>query len=278
MSANRSTMLLTALAMFAFAANSVLCRVALRTTTIDPASFTAVRLAAAAAALYLLTLRRQPRNVGGNWPSALALFAYAAAFSFAYVRLPTGVGALLLFGAVQATMVARGVSQGERVRPLQAAGMAVAIAGLVVLLIPNGIDAATPVLASALMLLAGVAWGVYSLRGRGTGDPAAATRGNFIRSLPFAAVLVAAAWPTLRLDAAGILLAVVSGAITSGMGYIVWYAVMKRLPSTQAATVQLSVPAIAAASGAILLGETLSAVQLAAGAAIIGGIWLTLRR
>jgi drug/metabolite transporter (DMT)-like permease len=278
MTTGRSTLLLTALAMLAFAANSVLCRVALRTTAIDPASFTAVRLVAAAAALYLLTQRRQPRTVGGNWPSAVALFAYAAAFSFAYVRLPTGVGALLLFGAVQATMVARGLSQGERVGPLQAAGMAIALAGLVVLLVPNGLDTSAPPGASALMLVAGIAWGVYSLRGRGAGDPAAATRGNFIRSLPFAALLIAAAWPTLSLDAAGVTLAIVSGAVTSGMGYIVWYAVMKRLASTQAATVQLSVPAIAAASGAILLGETLSAVQLAAGVAIIGGIWLTLRR
>lgn len=274
----RATLLtLTALAMLAFAANSVLCRLALRHTPIDPASFTAIRLASAALVLWLIVRVRAPRSAaGGNWPSALALFAYAAAFSFAYTGLQAGMGALILFGSVQATMVSIGVWRGERLGLFQATGMAIAIAGLAGLLLPQGAVPAPPVVAAGLMMAAGAAWGVYSLRGRVVPDATAATQGNFARTVPMAAVLALASVPWLRFDPAGAVLAVASGAVASGLGYVVWYTVTPQLKAAHAATVQLSVPLIATAAGVLLLGETMSPLQLLAGAAIIGGIWLSL--
>jgi drug/metabolite transporter (DMT)-like permease len=277
---NRATLLsLTALAMLAFAANSVLCRLALRHTAIDPASFTAIRLACAALVLWLIVRVRSPAGApGGNWPSALALFAYAAAFSFAYTGLPAGMGALILFGAVQATMVGIGVSRGERLGLFQAPGMLVALAGLAGLLLPQGAVPAPPLGAAALMMAAGAAWGVYSLRGRVVPDATAATQGNFARTVPMAAALAVASVPWLRFDPAGAALAVASGALASGLGYVVWYTVTPHLKAAHAATVQLSVPLIATAAGVLLLGETMSPLQLLAGAAIIGGIWLSLAK
>jgi drug/metabolite transporter (DMT)-like permease len=261
--------------MLAFAANSVLCRLALRDTQIDAATFTFVRLAAGALALALF-VRRPTRDAaaGGNWTSAFALFLYAAAFSFAYTRLPAGIGALLLFGTVQTTMVAYGVWRGERPTALQILGMLLAVGGLVVLLWP-GASAPSPI-AAALMLVAGIAWGGYSLRGRSSTAAQAATRGNFIRSVPMAAALLLAAFATLRVDAQGLVLAVASGALASAGGYVVWYSVTPLLQPSQAATVQLSVPLIATIAGVVLLGETMSPGQLAAGACILGGIWLSL--
>ena len=214
-----SLLLLTALTMLAFAANSVLCRLALRSTQVDPASFTAVRLACAALVLWLIVrVRRTKAAGGGSWLSAAALFVYAAAFSFAYTGLPAGIGALILFGAVQATMVGHGLWRGERLGLYQALGMASAIAGLVALLLPHGAVAAPPLSSSALMLAAGAAWGMYSLRGRGAQDATAATQGNFARTLPMVAVLVLASVPMLRFDAAGLLLAATSGSLASGPG------------------------------------------------------------
>jgi drug/metabolite transporter (DMT)-like permease len=191
--------------MFAFAANSLLCRAALRDTAIDAATFTAVRLASGAALLALLA--RGGR--GGSWASALALFTYAAGFSFAYLRLSAGTGALLLFGAVQATMIGRGVLAGERLRGGQVLGLALAVAGLLGLLLP-GISA-PPLGGALLMLLAGVAWGAYSLRGRGSGNPLGATAGNFARAVPFALALLAATHRGASWDAAGILYAILGG-------------------------------------------------------------------
>lgn len=274
----RATLLsLTALAMLAFAANSVLCRLALRNTPIDPASFTAIRLASAALVLWLIVRARAPAAAtGGNWPSALALFIYAAAFSFAYTGLAAGLGALILFGSVQATMVGIGVWRGERLGLLQITGMAVAMAGLVGLLMPQGGVPAPPAAAAALMMAAGAAWGVYSLRGRVVPDATAATQGNFARTLPMAAALTLASLSSLRFDGVGAALAVASGALASGMGYVVWYTVTPQLKSAHAATVQLSVPLIATAAGVVLLGETMSVLQLLSGAAILGGIWLSL--
>lgn len=275
----RSTLLLlTAVTMVAFAANSVLGRLALRHTGIDPVSFTATRLGAAALVLWLLMQWRGARvpDGGGSWTSALSLFAYAAAFSFAYVALPTGIGALLLFGAVQATMMGYGLWRGERPGGLQALGMAVAALGLVGLVLPHGTVAPPSPLAAGLMLVSGTAWGVYSLRGRSAPDAAAATQGNFARSLPFAAAMVLAGLPGLRLDGPGLALAALSGGVTSALGYIAWYTVAGKLQASQAATVQLSVPLIAAAAGVLLLGETMTPLQLGAGAAIVGGIWLSL--
>lgn len=275
---NRATLLpLTALAMLAFAANSVLCRLALRHTAIDPASFTTIRLAAAAGVLWLVVRARSPGGAaGGNWPSALALFAYAAAFSFAYTGLPAGLGALILFGAVQATMVGIGLWRGERLGLFQATGMAIALAGLAGLLLPQGAVPAPPLGAAALMMTAGAAWGIYSLRGRVVPDATAATQGNFARTLPMAAALALASLPWLRFDPGGAALAVASGAVASGMGYVVWYTVTPHLKAAHAATVQLSVPLIATAAGVLMLGETMSLWQQLAGGAILGGIWLSL--
>lgn len=270
------TLLLTTLAMLAFAGNSLLCRVALRDTSIDPASFTALRLLAGALVLgLLLRLRQGPSAISGDWRGAVALFAYAAAFSYAYVNLDAGAGALLLFAAVQLSMIAWGLIKGERLTPLQALGWALALAGLVGLLLPG---ASTPALAaSLLMVLSGIAWGAYSLLGRGSGDPLAATAGNFIRTLPITAVLCLVALPSLEWDGPGIVYALLSGGLTSGLGYAIWYAALPRLAATQAASIQLSVPLLTALAGSLLLSEPLTGRLLIAGLAILGGIVLVLR-
>jgi hypothetical protein len=180
--------LLTIVAMFAFAGNSLLCRIALKGTSIDPATFTSVRIVSAAIVLWIiLRSRGQSQPFAGNWLSAFALFTYAAAFSFAYVSLAAGTGALLLFGAVQATMIGYALCRGERLRMLQWTGLACALAGLVALVLPG--VSAPPLLASLLMLCAGIAWGAYSLRGKRAADPTATTAGNFIRAIPFAAAI-----------------------------------------------------------------------------------------
>jgi drug/metabolite transporter (DMT)-like permease len=266
---------LTLLAMVAFAANSLLCRLALRTTAIDPATFTAIRLFAGAAMLAgLVALKR--RRPGGTWTSALALFAYAAAFSFAYVRLPAGTGALLLFGAVQVTMHAWGLWSGERLSGQQTLGLLLAAAGLVGLLLPG--LTAPPLGSAAMMLLAGIAWGVYSLRGKSGGDPTAATAGNFVRSLPFALLLALVAARPVGLDRTGVVYAMASGALASGLGYAVWYAVLPSLRATTAASVQLSVPVIAALGGVLLLAEPITLRLVLGSAAVLGGIAAVLRR
>jgi drug/metabolite transporter (DMT)-like permease len=269
---------LTTVAMVAFAANSLLCRATLQYTGTDAVAFTAVRLLAAAATLWLLVAHRKGSPLGGNWRSAMALFVYAAAFSYSYVQLPAGLGALLLFGAVQLTMIGWGIVRGERLRATQAAGLGVASLGLLLLLLPTQLSPVVPVTASALMLLAGFAWGVYSLQGRGASDPAGATRGNFFRCLAFLPLLPLLAPTAMALDGSGLLLGIASGAIASAGGYVIWYMVTRRLSATQAATVQLSVPVIAAGAGALLFGETLTALQLTAGLGILAGIWLSLWR
>ena len=273
--------LLTTLAMLAFAGNSLLCRLALRDTGIDAASFTAIRLASGALILAaLLMLRGKRPTAGGSWPMAAMLFAYAACFSFAYRDLTASTGALLLFGAVQLTMMGYGLATGERTGGVKLVGMALALGGLVWLLLPG--LAAPPWLEAALMLAAGAAWGVYSLLGKGAGDPTAATGGNFLRALPFAAVLILAAGTTGTVDRSvdymGALYAVLSGAVTSGLGYVLWYAALPMLRATSAATVQLCVPAIAALGGAVLLAEPVTMRLLVASVAVLGGIALTIYR
>jgi drug/metabolite transporter (DMT)-like permease len=269
--------LLTIVAMFAFAGNSLLCRVALKGTSIDPATFTTVRVASAALVLWIiLRARRVSRPIGGNWISAFALIAYAVAFSFAYVSLAAGTGALLLFGAVQATMIGYGLARGERLRARQWLGVACALAGLVGLVLP-GLSAPAPV-ASLLMLCAGVAWGVYSLRGKGAADPIATTAGNFVRAVPFAIAVSAGTFAHMSIDGNGLLFAALSGALTSGVGYVIWYAALKELRSATAATVQLSVPLIAALGGIALLGEPLTARLALSSIAILGGIALVVAR
>ncbi|MDE2579010.1 MAG: DMT family transporter [Hyphomicrobiales bacterium] len=266
---------LTTLAMLAFAANSVLCRLALARTAIDPAAFTLARLACGAVVLLAIALfTGRARKIGGSWSGAAALFVYAAAFSFAYVSLPAGAGALLLFGAVQATMILYGLARGERMRALQWLGLGLALGGLVALLAP-GASAPSPH-GAALMLAAGAAWGVYSLIGRTAGDPFLATSGNFLRAAPMAAALALAFGFRHGLDMQGLYYAALSGGIASGLGYVIWYAALPGLSATQAASVQLSVPVIATIGGALLLGEAISSRQIGAALAILGGIALVI--
>lgn len=269
--------MLTTLAMLAFAGNSLLCRLALKHTGIDASSFTIIRLISGALALWLLVrLRPGTADGRGSWASALALFVYAAGFSFAYVSLPAATGALLLFGAVQATMIGVGLWRGERLRGGQLIGLMLALAGLVGLLLPG--LSAPPLLGALLMLGAGVAWGVYSLRGKGAGDPTRVTAGNFARTLPLAAVLGLLSLSHVTLDVAGMAYAVASGALSSGMGYAIWYTALPGLKATQAATIQLSVPVLAATGGIVLLGEPLTLRLLLATLAILGGIALVIHR
>lgn len=268
-------LVLTLLAMSAFAGNSLLCRLALRETGIDAASFTSVRIASGALCLWLIVMMRGgERGADGSWLSALALFAYAAGFSFAYVSLPAGTGALLLFGAVQVTMIGWGLWRGERLSGRQLAGLVIAFGGLVGLMLPG--LAAPPLRGSALMLGAGLAWGVYSLRGSGVGDATRITAGNFLRAVAFAAALSAATLGRASLDGAGIGYAIASGALASGVGYAIWYTALKGLRATTAATVQLSVPVIAAAGGIAFLDERLTVRLVVASAAILGGIALVI--
>ncbi|HMC15300.1 MAG TPA: DMT family transporter [Albitalea sp.] len=270
-------LVLTLLALTAFAGNSLLCRIALKRSEIDPASFTSLRIASGALVLWLLVrLRTGAATSLGNWPSALALFAYAAAFSFSYVTLTAATGALLLFGAVQATMIGYGLWAGERLHGRQVLGLIVALAGLVGLLLPG--LSAPPLQGSALMLAAGVAWGVYTLRAKGSGDPLRVTAGNFMRAVvPTAALsLVTLAW--FSFDGLGLACAIASGALASGVGYAIWYTALPGLSVTTAATAQLSVPVIAAAGGIVLLGEPLSVRLVLASAAVLGGIALVVIR
>lgn len=270
-----ATLLLTVLAMLAFAGNSLLCRLALRHTSIDPASFTSIRIISGALSLWLIIqLRSGTRAAAGSWPSALALFAYAAAFSFAYVSLPAATGALLLFGAVQATMIGYGLWAGETLGMRQSAGLFCAVIGLAGLLLPG--LSAPPLPAAALMLGAGVAWGVYSLRGKGTADPAGVTAGNFLRAAPMAVTLSVVTLPWISLDGSGICYAIASGALASGVGYAIWYTALRGLQATSAATVQLSVPVIAAIGGIVFLGEPITLRLLIASTAILGGIALVI--
>ena len=319
-------MSLTLVTMLCFAGNSVFCRLALRQTTIDAASFTTLRLLSGALVLVLLVYARRQfqgtegakltatatlttptaaaisaasampaasikstappisaaapatatstaavkTTTSGNWPSALALFVYASAFSWSYTHLSTGIGALLLFGAVQATMILTGLWRGERLSARQTAGLVMALGGVVAILSP-GIDA--PPLASALLMMAsGVAWGVYSLRGRNATDPTGDTAGNFWRAALMALLVSAVLLSQAQLDGMGALYAVLSGALTSGMGYALWYAVLPKLTRTRAAAVQLSVPVLASLAGAVFVGEPLTLSLLLTSAAVLGGI------
>jgi drug/metabolite transporter (DMT)-like permease len=267
---------LTALAMTAFAANSILCRLALKATQIDPSSFTLVRLASGALTLWILVRFRSGDSArAGNWRSALCLFAYAGAFSYAYVTLDAGTGALLLFGAVQATMILVGLLRGERLTTLQTTGLVLALAGLVSLLLP-GVTAPSWI-GAILMVSAGIAWGAYSLLGRGNTRPTATTAGNFIRGAGLAVVLSLVTLPWLHFDLRGAGYAVLSGAIASGLGYALWYTALPGLKATQAATVQLSVPVIAAAGGILILGEHLTLRLALCSIAILGGIAMVLQ-
>lgn len=263
--------------MIAFASNSILCRLALREATIDAASFTALRLLSGALALSPLLLRQPPPRWHGvsSWTSGLALFTYAAAFSFAYLRLTAGAGALVLFGTVQLTMLGIGFSRGQRITPRQALGLGLAIAGLLVLTLAN-VGAPDPI-GVALMALSGCAWGVYSMRGGRSSNPVATTAGNFARTTPLVVGLVLFGLPAAHASPRGVGLAILSGALASGMGYIIWYAALRQLLAVEAALVQLSVPVLAAGAGIVFLGEPLTLRLCVAGFAILLGIAVATR-
>ncbi|MCW8908608.1 MAG: DMT family transporter [Sedimenticola sp.] len=271
------TALLTTLAMIAFAANSLLCRLALGGETIDAASFTTLRLASGALMLWLVTQagsRPVTRPLSRDWLSAAMLFLYAVTFSFAYTTLSTGTGALILFGAVQLTMFLVGLRRGEHFSPLSWTGLAIALAGLVYLLSP-GISAPDP-FGALLMVAAGIGWGVYSLRGQGASHPLHGNARNFLLALPMALLVSLVFYDDRLLTPSGMLIAIFSGAVASGLGYIIWYAALKGLSATGAATVQLSVPVIAAFGGVMLLSEAVTTRLIIASAATLGGVALAL--
>jgi drug/metabolite transporter (DMT)-like permease len=264
---------LTAAALLCFASNSLLARGALRDGLADAATFSALRLAAGAGVLAIVARCMRRWSVGaGSWASAVALFAYAAAFSLSYVRIGAATGALLLFPSVQATMICWSVVRGKPPTLRQWSGIALTLAGLAVLTLPSA--GAPDVLGAVFMVVAGVAWGIYSIRGRTASDPVATTTDNFVRTVPMACVLVLAyvAASPPRVTVAGVCLAVASGAIASGGGYIAWYAVLPALGPTRAGTIQVAVPAIAAAGAVLLLGEPASTRLIVSSMAILAGI------
>lgn len=267
---------LTGVAMLAFAANSLLCRMALGQQLIDPASFTTVRILSGAVTLAVLISLRQRSwaFTRPRYPAVASLFIYMIFFSFAYVTLSAATGALLLFGAVQLTMFAAALREGERFSALSWCGLGIAFSGLIYLVAP-GVTAPDP-LGAVLMLLAGAGWGAYSLIGRGAADPLRETADNFVYSVPPALVASLVLFGDVQASAPGLLLAVASGALASGMGYAIWYAVLPNLSTGRAATVQLSVPIIAAIGGVIFLAESVSLRLGISSLLTIGGIWLVL--
>jgi len=267
----------TSLAMLAFAGNSIICRLALRDGAIDPASFTSVRLLAGAITLLLVisvTRRNTPFRSHGSWLSALILFLYAVAFSYAYTTLSAGAGALILFAFVQATMITMGLWSGDRPRATEWLGWLLAFAGVIWLVLP-GVEA-PPAGGALLMALSGVAWGIYSIRGRNESEALSSTTSNFLLSVVFVIALALATFANAQVSLRGVLLAVLSGALTSGIGYVIWYAALDYLSAMQAAMVQLSVPAIAAAGGVLLLAEPVSMRLLVSSALVLGGISIAL--
>jgi drug/metabolite transporter (DMT)-like permease len=272
-----SLILTTLLAMLAFAGNSLLCRIALQHTPIDATSFTSIRLMSGAVMLGLMIrLRGGFIRKSGNWTSALALFAYAACFSIAYINLPAAVGALLLFGAVQITMIGYGLWAGERLRWVQVVGLIIALAGLIGLLLPG--LSTPPLQGSMLMLGAGMAWGIYSLMGRGSHHPIHATAGNFGRAVPLAIILSLINRTHFSWDSAGVGYAVLAGAIASAGGYVLWYYALPQLRATQAASIQLSVPILAAIGAIGFLNEPITLRLGLTSIAVLGGIALVIHR
>ena len=270
------TIAYTAAALVAFAGNSILTRLALGRGTIDAASFATVRLAAGTAMLLLVTVSTQKDRfrMQGSWTSAVLLFAYAVPFSFAYISLSAGTGALSLFGSVQLTMLLAALWSGERPHSLQWLGLTFALAGLVYLVLPG--LAAPSLVGSASMALAGISWGFYSLRGRGARNPLDQTTSNFVRAIPLVIAVSLLARSQLHLKWNGALLAVASGALTSGLGYVLWYAALRGLTATRAAVIQLPVPILAGAGGVLFLGEAISTRLVLSTMIVLGGISLAL--
>ena len=271
------TVFYTIFALICFAFNSILCRLALKSDEIDAPSFTAIRLISGAVMLFVIYSffgKKDSENKQGNWLSAFLLFLYAICFSFAYLGLTTATGALILFGSVQLTMIIFALVNGERPQILEWFGLILAFGGLVYLVFPG--LAAPPILYSMLMMSAGIAWGFYTLRGKGSENPLADTTGNFIRTVPMILVLGLPFLSQIQLSNYGITLAILSGAFASGIGYSVWYAVLKHHTATRAAILQLAVPALAATGGAILLSEVISIRLILASSLILGGICLAI--
>lgn len=270
------TLLITAFALLMFAANSVLCRMALGAGTVDAASFSSIRLASGAAMLLLIVLSRDRGKIdrGGDWSSAFWLFLYAVPFSFAYLGLTAGTGALILFGSVQTTMLLLAWRSGERPSRAQWTGLLIALGGLVYLVSPG--LSAPPAWNAAWMAVAGASWGIYTLRGRNGGDALLRTTGNFVRAVPMVTVVSAVTWSQANITATGAVLAVISGSLASALGYVAWYMALKHLTATKASTLQLSVPVIAALGGAVLLAESLTLRLVLASTLVLGGVALTL--
>lgn len=264
---------LTILALLAFAGNSILCRYALKGDVIDASSFTVIRLIAGAVFLVLLVLFKNNGKFdwkAGSWSSSLFLFVYAAAFSFSYISLNTGVGALILFGFVQLTMVLVSIARGNKLFIIEWIGLFIAFSGLTLLLLPS---ATAPSLSGfILMAVSGIAWGFYTLAGKGAVNPVTQTATNFLRTLPFAIVLMVLSLDTLTMSKQGFLLAILSGAITSGLGYAIWYAAIKQLSITQAAVLQLTVPIIAAFGGILFSAEAITTDLIVSSLLVLGGI------
>ncbi|MBY6185234.1 DMT family transporter [Marinobacter hydrocarbonoclasticus] len=267
----------TTLALIAFAGNSVLCRLALGAEKIDAANFTTIRLLSGIAVLLLIVSVRPKavRPAGkGSWKAATFLFLYAITFSYAYVTLDTGTGALILFGAVQISMMVISFLSGDRFHPIEWLGLAVAFAGFVYLMLPG---VSTPSLTGfILMSVAGAAWGAYTLSGKGSDSPLSDTCDNFLRTLPFVLILLAVTFDTQHLTLHGVLLAVLSGGVTSGIGYALWYLALSELSAIKAATLQLLVPVLAAAGGILFAEEALSVRLMVSSLLILGGIWVVI--
>jgi len=271
------TIFYTSFALVCFALNSLLCRLALGAEAIDAASFTTVRLISGAIALLIINLffgKKELQTKSSNWVSAFFLFAYAVCFSFAYLNLTTGTGALILFGSVQTTMITLALVSGERPRILEWIGLILALSGLIYLVFPS--LSAPPLASSVLMTTAGIAWGFYTLRGKGSTNPLAETTGNFVRAVPFVILVSLPFLSQIHLSQKGIVLAVLSGAVASGIGYSVWYSVLKFHTATRAAILQLSVPALAGIGGVIILSEVVSRRLLFSTILILGGIGLAI--
>ena len=269
------TILLTTLAMIAFASNSLLNRFALGQDAIDPVSYTTIRLTSGAVMLFLIASLQRKKDratLRGSWISAAFLFLYAITFSFAYLSLTTGTGALILFGSVQVTMIIVALRNGERPHMLEWIGLFLALGGLSYLVFP-GLTAPSPI-GSVLMAVAGISWGLYTIRGRGSQNPLVITAGNFVHAVPMILVVLLISFKNVSISSSGVMYAVLSGALASGVGYVIWYAALRGLTTTRAATVQLSVPVIAAWSGVVVLAESVSARLVIAGILILGGIAL----
>ena len=267
----------TSLALIAFASNSVLCRLALGENSIDAASFTAIRLISGVVVLAIifgLSASQSSSNSNtksrGSWRASAMLFLYAITFSYAYLLLETGTGALILFASVQITMVLVDIISGNRPRPIEWVGMIVAFLGFIYLVAP-GVSAPSPI-GLILMVVSGIAWGFYTLAGRGSSQPLADTTFNFLRTLPLVAILVLATFSNTTLSTTGIVLAILSGGIASGTGYSIWYMALGGLSATQAAVVQLLVPIIAALGGVLFAAEPLHLRLVLASATILGGV------